>query len=97
MVGALDHAVSHAAVDAERAFLKRLEGGCQIPIAGYAHVQERRLTMTGLVAEPDGSALIQERIEGPIEEAARLGVALAETLLARGADGILNKLNCNQP
>jgi hydroxymethylbilane synthase len=49
-----------------------------------------------MVAEPDGSVLIRDRIEGPIEAAARLGVALAERLLARGADGILNKLNLPQ-
>jgi hydroxymethylbilane synthase len=96
MVGALDHAVSHTAVDAERAFLMRLAGGCQVPIAGHAQVQGRRLELSGMVAEPDGSALIRDRIEGPIEEAARLGVALAERLLALGADGILNKLNLPQ-
>jgi hydroxymethylbilane synthase len=91
-VAALDHPASRTAVAAERAFLKRLEGGCQVPIAGHARIENGRLSLTGLVAETDGSRLIRERLEGPEGEAERLGTALAEKLLNRGADAILNPL-----
>jgi hydroxymethylbilane synthase len=97
LVAGLDHPDSHAAVAGERAFLRRLGGGCQVPIAGYGRVDGRRFTLTGLVAEVDGSALIRHRLSGPVQEAVALGVELAEALLARGADIILKKLTATAP
>ncbi len=95
VVTSLDHAATHFAVMAERAFLQRLQGGCQVPIAGYATLEKEQLELTGLVAELDGSRLIKATVSGPFEKAQSLGKNLAETLLARGADAILERLELN--
>jgi hydroxymethylbilane synthase len=92
LVAALDHADTHAAVTAERAFLCRLEGGCQVPIAAHAKIKGKQLQISGLVAEPDGSRVITSDTQGPSEQAESLGLNLAEMLIARGADDILERL-----
>ncbi len=79
-------------VSAERAFSKRLNGGCQVPIAGYAELSGDRLRLRGLVGRPDGSQIVRGEIEGPAENAGDMGIALAEDLLVRGADRILAQL-----
>lgn len=95
VVAALDHATTHTAVMAERAFLHRLEGGCQVPIAGHATIDEDQLHLTGLVAELDGRNVIKASVEGPCHQAVSLGVNLAEALLAQGAGDILERLEQN--
>jgi hydroxymethylbilane synthase len=92
LVAALDNKDTHAAVTAERAFLRRLEGGCQVPIAAHAKIKGRQLQLSGLVAEPDGSHMITSNIQGPLEQAESLGLNLAEMLIARGAGDILERL-----
>lgn len=92
LVAELDHQPTHVAVQAERAFLKRLEGGCQVPIAGYAYLESRQVKMTGLVSNLNGDQIIRDHISGPPEKAAGLGVELAERLLAEGADKLLREL-----
>lgn len=79
-------------VTAERAFLNRLEGGCQVPIAAHATLSDGQLTLDGLVASVDGKTIIREEIRGKIAEAHALGVQLAERLLARGGDKILREI-----
>ena len=79
-------------VSAERAMNETLNGGCQVPIAGYAELDADRLYLRGLVGEPDGSVILRDEIRGPGADARRLGVQLAERLLARGADRILARL-----
>lgn len=79
-------------VDAERAFNHRLDGGCQVPIAGYAELDGDRLRLRGLVATPDGRTAVRGSIEGSRHEAGPLGTALADELLSRGADRILAEL-----
>ncbi len=81
---------SWIAVIAERAFLKKLEGGCQVPIAAFARTLGAVLHMDGLVGTIDGKRLIRHHLEGPIEKAESLGIELAEILLARGAKEILD-------
>jgi hydroxymethylbilane synthase len=81
--------VSDACVLAERAFLARLGGGCQTPIAAHAVLADATLTLEGLVGDPSGQEILRDRALGPAAQAAALGHALAETLLARGADAIL--------
>jgi hydroxymethylbilane synthase len=76
-------------VTAERAFLARLEGGCQVPIAGLAQVEGERVVMEGLVGSVDGKTLIRDRGEGPAAEAERVGRELAEKILDRGGRAIL--------
>ncbi|MGE5819831.1 MAG: hydroxymethylbilane synthase [Deltaproteobacteria bacterium] len=83
-----------AEVTAERAFLKRLGGGCHVPVGARAQVDRDNLSMKGVVAHPDGSALCGGTISGRITDAAALGQDLAERLLGDGADKILAM---NQP
>jgi hydroxymethylbilane synthase len=97
MVSTLDHPATRTAVSGERAFLMRLEGGCQVPIAGYGRIEGSQFTLTGLVAAVDGSAVIKHSLSGPAAFAERIGVELAEILLRRGADIILEKLTSTAP
>lgn len=76
-------------VSAERALNKRLAGGCQVPIAGYALLDEGQIWLRGLVGRPDGSEMLRAEIKGKAEDAESLGIKLAEDLLAQGADKIL--------
>ncbi|HEY5649211.1 MAG TPA: hydroxymethylbilane synthase [Nitrospiria bacterium] len=87
-----DHPETSCCVRAERALLKRLEGGCQVPIAAYARIENGEILLEGLVASLDGGRLIRERISGDTGESERLGVELAETLLSKGADDILREI-----
>ncbi len=79
-------------ITAERAFNATLNGGCQVPIAGYAVLEGDAIYLRGLVGEPDGSNTLRGEIRGPAADAHALGVELAEQLLARGADRILERL-----
>lgn len=92
MVSALDDARTRTILSGERAFLKRLEGGCQIPIAGHGKIEGDYYFLTGLVADDDGSKLIKDSISGPVESSERVGIELAERLLDQGADKLLEKL-----
>lgn len=83
-------------VQAERAMNARLQGGCQVPIAGYAEIEHGILLLRGLVGEPDGSRIIRGEIAGPPDNAEELGLVLAEDLLSRGADRILESLYAGQ-
>jgi len=88
-----NHAITSRCVRAERAFLKRLEGGCQVPIAAYAQLRdEERLVLEGLVASVDGSRIIRDGIAGDPEQPEMLGLDLAERLLTQGADAILREI-----
>lgn len=88
----LNDAVTWTAVTAERAFLYRLQGGCQVPIAAHATVSAGRILLDGLVASLDGKTVIRDQIEGPAGEPTALGTHLAERLLARGAERILQDI-----
>jgi hydroxymethylbilane synthase len=83
---------SSIAVRAERAFLGRLEGGCQVPIAAFARIPTTTLQIDGLVGTTDGKKLIRHHAEGPVEKAELLGVELAEILLGEGAKEILDEV-----
>jgi len=88
----LNHKDSWIAVSAERAFLKKLEGGCQVPIAAYAQIFGTSLQVEGLVGTIDGKRLIRHHIVGPIEKAESLGIELAEILFEKGAKEILDEV-----
>ncbi len=79
-------------VMAERAMNERLNGGCQVPIAGFAEIQGDRLVMRGLVGSPDGAVLYRAERQGAFAQAKEIGVAIADDLLAQGADKILQAL-----
>ncbi len=83
---------SWIAVSAERSFLKKLEGGCQVPIAAFAQTVGATLQIDGLVGTIDGKRIIRERLEGPVEKAEELGTELAEILLSKGAKAILDEV-----
>jgi hydroxymethylbilane synthase len=78
------------AVEAERAFLKRLEGGCQVPLGAFAQLNNGELLVTGLIAAIDGGTILRKSISGGPGEAAVLGVSLAEELLSMGGREILS-------
>jgi hydroxymethylbilane synthase len=97
LVESLDHAPTRIAVKGERAFLNRLEGGCQVPIAGHGKISQDQFILTGLIAEVDGSQLIKAEKSGPMDSSEAVGIDLAEELLAKGADKILKKLKSIPP
>ena len=88
-VDRLDDAATRFAVVAERALLRRLEGGCQVPVGAFAALHDGRVTLQGVVCSLDGRHAVEGRMEGAASDAEALGVALAEDLLRRGADDIL--------
>lgn len=85
----LDHAPSRAAVLAERALLRHLGGGCQMPIGGSATVAGDRLCLRGVVIAPDGSQRIDGDVAGAVGDAEELGRQLAERLNSQGAKDLL--------
>jgi hydroxymethylbilane synthase len=85
----LDDAAARAAVLAERALLRALGGGCQVPIGALATVEGERLTLRGAVLSPDGREWVGEEIAGAAGEAEALGAQLAARLRERGADRLL--------
>ena len=92
LVAQFEHPPTRIAVTAERALLTRLEGGCQVPIAGYATLQGDTLTLDGLVASLDGKRYIRQALSGPAGEAGTIGTRLAERLLESGAQPILQEI-----
>lgn len=86
-----DHETS-LCVETERAFSRRLFGGCQLPIAGQASIKGNQINLVGLVARIDGSEVIKSELSGDIEKRDETGTMLAESLLERGADEILKEL-----
>jgi len=89
LIAPLNHKETSICVRAERALLKRLQGGCQVPIAAHAVIKDGRLVMDGLVGSVTGDRIIKEHLEGNIEEAETIGITLGEKLLSMGADKIL--------
>ena len=79
-------------IRAERAMNKRLKGGCQVPIAGFSEIQGGKLYMRGLVGEPDGSVMYRAEKTGALEDAEKIGQAIAEELLESGAGKVLSAL-----
>lgn len=86
----LHHPESAMAVKGERAFLRRLHGGCQVPIAAYGEVREERLLLRGMVAHLDGSRIFRAQAKGVDPE--EVGKRLAEDLLAQGAEEVLREI-----
>ena len=87
-----NHLETSVCVKAERALLKKLEGGCQVPIAAYGIIKDKKINLIGLVASVDGTEMHKEKIEGKVEDAEKIGIELAEKLLSRGADRVLQEV-----
>ncbi|MBX2840595.1 MAG: hydroxymethylbilane synthase [Flammeovirgaceae bacterium] len=92
---AINHKPSEDCLLAERAFLKRLEGGCSIPAFGNAVLSDNTLTLTGGIISPDGTQLVKEVITGDIENAETIGTSLANTVFEKGGREILEELKSN--
>ena len=88
----LDHYTTRVAVEAERSFLMELQGGCQVPIAGFAQLKDASLVLDGLVADLDGDTIVRDTVIGLPENAKELGARLANMLLDKGAGKILKKI-----
>jgi len=92
LISALNHPETFLCVKAERAFLKKLEGGCQVPIAAHARLKDGRIVMHGLVGSISGEKIIKGYSEGEPGHAETLGIALAEEILSKGAKEILDEV-----
>lgn len=92
LIAALNHPETFICVKAERAFLRKLEGGCQVPIAAHAVLADGRIMIHGLVGSISGDRIIKSRIEGEPGHAETLGIALAEEILSKGAKEILDEV-----
>jgi len=89
-VGALDHPPTRFCTTAERALLRTLEGGCHVPVGAFAELDGDTLTMRGVVCSLDGARSVEGAISGPVGNAGALGIALAQDLVCRGGNEILD-------
>lgn len=92
LLGVINHQATVLCTQAERAFLKRLQGGCQVPIAGHSWIQGKGIILKGLIAGLDGQELYTDQIEGPLTEPSALGFRLAERLLLTGGKEVLDRV-----
>jgi len=93
IIAALNHQETWTVVMGERAFLNRLEGGCQVPIAAHGKIEKNTFTLCGLVAAVDGTTVIKETLSGPEDSSESIGVKLADRLLSMGAKTLMENLN----
>lgn len=92
LLAPLNHPETALRLQAERAQNKRLNGGCQIPIGGYAELIDDKIQLRGLIGYPDGSRIFRAEREGDHKDAEMIGIAVAEDLLSQGGDKILKQL-----
>ena len=90
LMASLDDIPTRTCITAERAFLRRLEGGCQVPIGAHARLENSQVKLEGMVGSLDGRVVYRERVNGPIAEAESLGTCLAENLIKKGAAKLLD-------
>ena len=86
----INHASTYTEVTAERSFLRHLGGGCRLPIAALGKLEGDKLSLEGLVADPQGSSIIRDKVQGAVFEAEELGKRLAEIILKRGGKKLLD-------
>jgi hydroxymethylbilane synthase len=96
-LAALEDPETRFRIEAERGFLARIEGGCQVPIAGHATLEGGQLVLRALVASLDGKRIIRGERRGPTSKAREMGVEVAEELISRGADEILKETEGRAP
>ncbi len=92
VINVLDDDETHICVMAERALNERLEGGCQVPIAGYATLDGNQLKIEGLVGRPNGETILRGSVQGGQDRGEEMGIELADDLLAKGAREILREI-----
>lgn len=91
-VGSLNHPETADATNAERAFLRRLEGGCQVPIGTYGRIEEGRIILDAVIGSLDGRFVFRGRASGDRNASEQVGIGLAVELLEKGADRILDEI-----
>ncbi|MBF0501325.1 MAG: hydroxymethylbilane synthase [Candidatus Riflebacteria bacterium] len=92
ILAVIEDAAGRASAIAERAFLARLQGGCQVPLAVHARHAANDLIVDGFLGDPDGSERLRAEKRGPVTEADRLGIDCALELIAQGAEAILSRI-----
>jgi hydroxymethylbilane synthase len=92
-LAALDHAETHAAIVAERSLLAALQGGCQVPLGGWARMERDELVLDACVCSIDGLQYVKQRQAAPPSEARALGERMAHRLIAAGARNILEEVS----
>ncbi len=92
IVAFLHHPDTAHCVCAERSFLKKLEGGCQVPIAAFGKIANGKLFLEGLISSLDGKKILRDTIKGNPEEAEKIGLLLAEKLLHAGGKALLEEI-----
>ena len=92
IVTILEHPPTRTVVMGERAFLNRLEGGCQVPIAAHGKIEKNTFILSGLVASVDGKTFIKDIVSGPQETSEAIGIQLAERLISMGAETLVQNL-----
>jgi len=92
IIALLEHHQTRTVVLGERAFLNRLEGGCQVPIAAHGKIEKSAFTLCGLVASVDGTTVIRETLSGHKDSSEVIGVKLADRLAEMGAKTIMENL-----
>jgi hydroxymethylbilane synthase len=92
LIAPLNHVPTQQCVAAERALNARLEGGCQVPVAGHAVLEGETLYLRGFVGAPDGTHVVQAEGRGPATEGVALGHTVADALFAQGAKSILDQV-----
>ncbi|TLX73423.1 hydroxymethylbilane synthase [Labilibacter sediminis] len=88
----LNHQATLDEVTAERSFMKTLMGGCQVPVGAYSTVYDNKITLTGFVSALDGKEYLKESMVGDTTKAKELGIQLAQNLIDKGANVILQKI-----
>ena len=86
----LNHAPTAAEITAERSYLRALGGGCRLPIAALGLLKDQQLSLEGLVAAPNGTSVIRDKVWGSLDEAEELGKKLAGMIMERGGKKLLN-------
>jgi|YNPNPStandDraft_1061719.scaffolds.fasta_scaffold00234_14 hydroxymethylbilane synthase len=96
LVRVLDHPESRLCVEAERAFMTSLGGGCQVPAGAYASKEGEELELRGMLAAPDGDILLKDKVRGAVQHGRLLGEDLAQRILERGGRELLAALGADQ-
>ena len=92
IVSRLNHKETEISVNGERALLRRLEGGCQIPIGAYGRIHNKTFYLDAIIGSLDGKRIVRDFIQGKAEDSERLGIELAELLLSNGGKEILAEI-----
>ncbi|MRR16624.1 MAG: hydroxymethylbilane synthase [Deltaproteobacteria bacterium] len=90
ILAALSHVPTATEVAAERSYLRALGGGCRLPIAAYGLIEGGRLTLEGLVAAPDGSSYVRDKVWGGLHESEAMGKRLADMIMEKGGKKLLD-------